>query len=253
MSTEPLAAILFDLGGTLLHYQEGKEPTFRAVTMRGLARVQAVLAESGFSLPPAGEFGQIVDRHIGEAYVSSMAELRGGTIETPIRQALAEMDVVPTAEQWAELRARFYSAVDRVVRPRLGLHETLTALHEQGFKLALISNTYWAADLHDRHLSEHGLLDLLPQRTYSCDTPRTKPHPSIFRDALANLGVEPEQAAYVGDRLDVDVGGAQAVGMRGVLILSPYIEPSTEEKQSITPDATIEELPGLLDKVTRWR
>jgi FMN phosphatase YigB (HAD superfamily) len=140
-----------------------------------------------------------------------------------------------------------------VVTPRLGLRETLTALHEQGLKLALISNTFWAADLHDRHLRERGLLDLLPQRTYSCDTPHVKPHPSIFRDTLANLGVEAGQAAYVGDRLDVDVGGAQAVGMRGVLILSPYVEPGADAKGSITPDATIEELPDLLDKVARWR
>jgi putative hydrolase of the HAD superfamily len=253
MPTEPLEAILFDLGGTLLHYQEGKEPTFRAVTLRGLARVQATLVESGFSLPAPEAFGEIVDRHIGEAYLSSMADMRGGTIETPIQQALAEMDVALSAEGWAEVRASFYSAVDEVVKPRLGLRETLTALHESGFKLALISNTYWATDLHDRHLREHDILDLLPQRTYSCDTPRTKPHPSIFRDALTDLGIEAERTAYVGDRLDIDVGGAQAVGMRGVLILSPYMELSAEDKQNVLPDATVEELPDLLDKVARWR
>jgi putative hydrolase of the HAD superfamily len=253
MSGKPVEAVLFDLGGTLLHYQDGNEPTFRRMTLRGLARIRAALIEFGHTLPPEEEFGERVDDEIGPAFMASIAELRGGTIETPIRRALEEMDITPNDELWVELRARFYSAVDEIVRPRAGIHETLTALTEQGLKLAIISNTFWAADLHDRHLRKHNLIDLLPQRTYSCDTPHVKPHPSIFLDALAGLSVEPERAVYVGDRLDIDVGGAQDVGMRGVLIISPYIQADPDEQtRAIQPDATIQELPGLLDKLAQW-
>jgi putative hydrolase of the HAD superfamily len=45
-----------------------------------------------------------------------------------------------------------------------------------------------------------------------------KPDPEIFRRALTRLGVEPRQAIYVGDIPAVDVGGARAAGMEGVLI-----------------------------------
>jgi FMN phosphatase YigB (HAD superfamily) len=47
---------------------------------------------------------------------------------------------------------------------------------------------------------------------------KTKPHETIFRALLAKLGVEPGQAAMVGDQLEDDIGGARAVGMRAVLV-----------------------------------
>lgn len=45
-----------------------------------------------------------------------------------------------------------------------------------------------------------------------------KPDPRIFRRALDAVGCAPEEALFVGDSLDADVGGAQAVGCRAVLI-----------------------------------
>ena len=40
-----------------------------------------------------------------------------------------------------------------------------------------------------------------------------KPAPAIFRAAFARLGIEPAEALFVGDRADIDVAGAQSVGM----------------------------------------
>jgi putative hydrolase of the HAD superfamily len=45
-----------------------------------------------------------------------------------------------------------------------------------------------------------------------------KPDPEIFRRALVRLGVQAERAVYAGDIPEVDVHGAERVGMRGVLI-----------------------------------
>jgi putative hydrolase of the HAD superfamily len=47
---------------------------------------------------------------------------------------------------------------------------------------------------------------------------RTKPHASIFQAALDLLGVEPHEAAMVGDSPEDDVQGARALGMRGLLV-----------------------------------
>jgi putative hydrolase of the HAD superfamily len=41
-----------------------------------------------------------------------------------------------------------------------------------------------------------------------------KPDPEIFAYALAALGVEPENAAYVGDSCRLDLAGAEAAGIR---------------------------------------
>ena len=45
-----------------------------------------------------------------------------------------------------------------------------------------------------------------------------KPNPEIFRRALTRLGVPPERAIYAGDIPEVDVLGARAAGMEGVVI-----------------------------------
>ena len=65
-----------------------------------------------------------------------------------------------------------------------------------------------------------------------------------FRAALNALGVAPERAVYVGDRLRADVAGAQAAGMKGVLI---EVAHRLELDPAIQPDAWIKELPELLD------
>jgi len=45
-----------------------------------------------------------------------------------------------------------------------------------------------------------------------------KPDPEIFRRALVRLGVHAERSVYAGDIPEVDVQGAERVGMHGVLI-----------------------------------
>jgi 4-nitrophenyl phosphatase len=44
-----------------------------------------------------------------------------------------------------------------------------------------------------------------------------KPEPPLFRIALARLGLEPAQAAMVGDSVESDMAGGRRVGMRTVL------------------------------------
>jgi putative hydrolase of the HAD superfamily len=90
---------------------------------------------------------------------------------------------------------------------------TFAALRTHGLKLALVSNT--ARDL-DRFVAHHHLdVDAaLSSRAHG----RVKPHESIFRAVLVQLGVQPDEAAMVGDTLEDDVEGARALGMRAFLL-----------------------------------
>ncbi len=247
-----LHAILFDLGGTLLHYHDplsdDLQRPFRRITQVGIRRLLEALAHGGVSLPPPETLNEAIDRHIGQEVRAATSDLRGGSIERPIRAALAELGIPLDEAAWEPLRPHFYAAIDSIVSPRVGAAATLATLREQGFALGLISNTYWAADLHDRHLAEHDLLDLLPVRVYSSDWPHAKPHPSIFAAALERLKVPAAAAVYVGDRPDVDVGGAQAAGMRGILIRSPH---EHTPPGAILPDAVVDELPDLIPALAR--
>ena len=47
----------------------------------------------------------------------------------------------------------------------------------------------------------------------SADVGWRKPKPAIFEAAFRRLGIGPADALFVGDRADIDVVGAKAVGM----------------------------------------
>jgi putative hydrolase of the HAD superfamily len=64
-----------------------------------------------------------------------------------------------------------------------------------------------------------GLAERLDVAVFSSEVGMRKPHPLIFRRALEALGVEPERALFVGDRLYEDVRGAGELGMKTVLAL----------------------------------
>jgi HAD superfamily hydrolase (TIGR01549 family) len=89
----------------------------------------------------------------------------------------------------------------------------LEALRGHGLKLGLLSNT--GRDLQE--FVRHHRLDVdatLTSRVHG----KSKPHETIFRAALARLGVAPEGAAMVGDSPEDDVEGARALGMRAFLL-----------------------------------
>jgi putative hydrolase of the HAD superfamily len=64
-----------------------------------------------------------------------------------------------------------------------------------------------------------GLAPLLDTMVFSEEVGVQKPAPEIFLHACRELGVEPEDAIFVGDRLETDVQGAANVGMTTVQAL----------------------------------
>jgi len=101
----------------------------------------------------------------------------------------------------------------------------LAELRAHGLKLGLVSNT--GRDL-DEFVAHHGL-DVDAAVTSGVHG-KTKPHPTIFQAALERLEVEPAAAVMVGDSIEDDVEGANAVGMRGLLLDRENRYPGVEEK-----------------------
>ena len=74
-----------------------------------------------------------------------------------------------------------------------------------------------------------------------------KPSAAFFRAALERLGVPADRALMVGDDVEADVLGAQAVGLTGVLVRTGKFRP--EHLEAGRPDHVIDsvaDLPGLL-------
>jgi len=76
-----------------------------------------------------------------------------------------------------------------------------------------------------------------------------KPSTAFFGVAVESVGLRPEEVVMVGDDLVNDVGGAQAIGCRGVLVRTGKYRAGEEVGGAVTPDAVLEsiaELPLLI-------
>jgi len=80
------------------------------------------------------------------------------------------------------------------------------------YRLAVVSNFDYTPTALDI-LGGAGVVELFEAIVVSDAVGWRKPHARIFEATLARMGLTPDGALFVGDRLDIDVAGAQAVGM----------------------------------------
>jgi len=158
-------------------------------------------------------------------------------------RALVLNDATPADDYGTLLRElgvadpdRFMDAEHDVWRPAheaLGSAQALLdSLRSRGIKTGLVANS-WPdpARLLRADVESFGLTEQFDVIVFSEEVGFRKPQPEIFLHALAQLGVDPENAMFVGDRLDTDVQGAAQVGMATVQALwfsaddTPGIEP----------------------------
>lgn len=66
-----------------------------------------------------------------------------------------------------------------------------------------------------------------------------KPNAAIYTIALDGTNVEPKDAVMIADLLELDIKGAQALGMETIFVLSGVDDELDIERTGITPDHTI--------------
>lgn len=204
-------AVLFDWGDTLMRFDWSEERV--AVGIRaGLAALDAegvgadvdalarafidrVTGHMDSGLPQELEYPGLVGELLGEAGV----QLGDGDLDR-------YLDAEHTAwEEAATLGAH--------------THALLDSLRSRGLALGLVSNAFDPRRLLDRDMQRMGVADRLDSFVFSSEAGVRKPHPDIFRRSLDELGVTPERALFVGDRLYEDVRGARELGMTTVQAL----------------------------------
>ena len=128
------------------------------------------------------------------------------------------------------------------------LNRAFRALVAGAELVALARNRYWRAK--DGLMLDVGAFTAaLEYASGKAATLVGKPSPEFFAAALKSLGAAPHEAAVIGDDLESDVAGAQAAGLRGILVRTGKHRPEELERSPIRPDAvlgSIAELPGLL-------
>jgi HAD superfamily hydrolase (TIGR01662 family) len=213
-------------------------------------RLRAVLFDVDFTLVrPGPELGPGGYVRAGQRHGLA---LDPGLYEAARLEALVELEAHPELEHDDEIWFRFSERVVRGMGGDAGSayacaveitrgwerHENfelyddtlpvLEDLRARGLKIGLVSNS--ARDV--RAFARHHALEI-DAGISSFHHGKTKPHASIFRAVLDLLGVEPGEAAMVGDTVADDVEGARAIGMQAVLLdrlgRNPAFEPRIED------------------------
>jgi len=206
--------ILFDLGDTILDF--GVLDT-KGLFVRGARLAYRRLQELNQPVPPFRAFHRMQLRAVRFHYFLSRVRRREFNSLKLLRRQCRKMGQDVTSEQLLELAWLYYWPLSRCATVEDGAREFLTELRDSGLKLALVSNTFVPGEVLDRHLEMLGLLELFPQRIYSCDVHYRKPDGRIFRLALERAGIQASEGMFVGDNLVADIRGARRAGLTAVL------------------------------------
>ena len=210
LSLGPPRAAIFDLFGTLV-------PEFPRTAFYETVRAAAAM----LGVDPAA-FEEQWNR---TALPRQTGAYPGGMLEN-VRAILAVLGASQPSDDAVEAalapRTAMYA---RWFHPRPGALEVLAALRGWGVPLALISMCAPDTPAMWRASAFEGLVDV---EVFSCEVGLRKPDPAIYRMAAGLLGVEPAECLYCGDGAYAELTGAEAVGMRAVLIDDPTVDPAEQ-------------------------
>ena len=211
-----LRALIFDLWNTIAEWPHER-----------WAEVRPRVAE---------RFGLSLEEFDSRWYGGELSDMRA---TKPLADVLARFDVTPeVAEEVVSLRR---DVTRQGLVPVSGAVETITALRARGLKTGLITVCSEDVALMWPETEFHGLFDV---EVFSATCGLRKPDPRIYRLALHELGVEPEEATFVGDGANDELAGAERIGMRAIGVDSPGGELPED-----WDGPRIRELPELLELV----
>ncbi len=253
-----LKAVLFDLDDTLLVEMASADAAFMAT---------CALAKERYGVDP-----EVLHRHLRrEARTLWYASPERETIERisishweglwarfegeeatmvrlrawaePYRQSAWERGLGAVGVEDPEFAARLSGEFRRQRETRHILFEGVSCLLEQlkgRVKLGLITNGL--SCLQREKIAGSGLADYFDTIVIAGDVGLAKPHSRVFQTALDALQVAPQEACMVGNSVKGDIGGAQALGIRAILIDRGDIHAPDD---SIEPDGVIGHLNQL--------
>ncbi|WP_096186714.1 HAD family hydrolase [Evansella halocellulosilytica] len=124
------------------------------------------------------------------------------------------------------------------------LKETLDALKGKGYALGMITNGRGKFQIDN--VAALQIKDYFDTILVSEWEKMKKPDPNIFRKALKQLSVLPEESVFVGDHPKKDVEAAQNVGMKAIWV-------KNDHWGSEKADAVIKNLIDIPQVVEDWR
>lgn len=205
-----IKVVFFDLYHTLATYAPSRE-VFASGVLKEFG-IEKTAEDLGHPLAIADEFfnkenaSKPMSKRSQEEKINAFAKYQAIFLKEAGVEPSMEI-VKALMEKWQQ--AGFKLSLFEDVVP------VLSSLKQKGLQTGLISNVEQEAT---PLLEELGLTQLLDFVTTSMDTGYTKPQPEIFLAALKQADVTSEEAVFIGDQYQVDILGAQQVGIKGILL-----------------------------------
>jgi HAD superfamily hydrolase (TIGR01509 family) len=237
MRQNRLRALVVDVGGTLVDDQTWAEPPQYEALM--LARLN-----EAFGLEHLW-FRRLVTHPFGESEAPNWEQ---HTVEM-VAAFLAGEGIDTTGDKVADICRACAIPLPEVVELAPGGAETIRELRRRGLLMVVCSNTLWRNDDDMRRdWEQFGLDDCFTAYVSSHDAGVGKPHPQIFRRALAAVGATPSGAAVIGDRPERDLAGARTLGMRSIWMRPPNFKGDPDP----LPDTTVDNWPQVVPVIEKW-
>ncbi len=199
-------AVCFDLDDTLYPYPPCNEAGKAAALETACDRGYELDREAFESLYQRGrhdvkrEIPGTAASHERFLYFKRGLELQTGTANPGDAKAIGEA---------------FWSAYLDAMRLYPDVEETLTTLQDRGVDIAIVTNLTTRIQLEK--LDRLGIGPYIDLLLTSEETGREKPGSVMFTLPLARLDRWPNEAMMVGDDIEADIEGANAVGLETVL------------------------------------
>src|SRR5438477_8151517 len=246
----PIRAVIFDYGHTIVDFRRTEEAlleAYRQIRERIEAALEIDAPEVGHLID---RVANEVDRLVGASYEARrMEELDVLQVFDEVLRNVLGLEV--PRDVVGHIVALDHSAFTNTITVTSENLGVLAELKSTGLLLGLISNVTLLPDLMRADIEALGIGQHLDAALFSSEVGVRKPDPRIFTAMLGQIGVQPREAVFVGDRVNDDIAGAKGVGMHTVLTREFRHEEIVDDPR---PDAVIDrlrELPAVVERLRK--
>lgn len=222
-----LRAVTFDFWNTLIRADDAGFRERRLAAWLGLLAGEGIEVDGDRILVAMRHAGQRFDEHWREnrfygavAAVDDMVANLGIEVPPAVRDGLVASITDPDPAHDPQPTPNVVAAIDE--------------LRSRGVRIGIVCDVGLAPSTTlRRFLAGHGVLDRFDHWSFSDEVGTFKPDAAIFAHALDGLGgIDPGEAAHVGDLRRTDVAGARGIGMAAVRYRGIFDDPGRADDGS---------------------
>jgi putative hydrolase of the HAD superfamily len=231
-----LKAMLVDMDDTIISDDSLTEETWRAVCSRFAPVIGSIDVETLYSAIKAvsSDYWKDPDNH--RTGRLDLAKTRRDIVGSALRKAGFHDDKIAHA-----IADAYTTEKEQSIELLPGAIEALNHFKKEGLRLALITNG--SSEVQRRKIERFNLDGIFDLIIVEGEFGAGKPHADVFKAALDYFKAAAAETCMVGDDLERDIRGAQALGIFSIWV--DWRRKGLPEGSAISPDCIVSSLAEL--------